>query len=144
LKKKDNQLQVCPNCLAPTTGFSLFAMNFNEIDEAKKSAALTSSKAADKRGRKRKNSVVSQDEGSVKSIKTSKGSKPRKNSTTAADSKEPKEGSDLRTGRWTGEEMAFCDMLIICFKDGLLPVAEGTKLNDFLASVLKSKQSRHY
>lgn len=115
-------------------------MNFNEIDEAKKSAALASSKSAEKRGRKRKNSVISQDDGDSQSTKSSKLTKARKSSTS--DSNDAKEGNDLRTGRWTGEEMAFCDKLIMCFKNGLLPVAEGTKLNDFLASVLKSKQSR--
>lgn len=50
--------------------------------------------------------------------------------------------SDWRTGRWTPEEMVFCDKLIESFKAGDLPVANGVKLNDFLATMLKSKQSR--
>lgn len=50
--------------------------------------------------------------------------------------------SDWRIGRWTPEEMAFCDTLIESFKAGELPVANGVKLNDFLATMLKSKQSR--
>eukprot|EP00557_Chaetoceros_sp_GSL56_P014671 CAMPEP_0176477190 /NCGR_PEP_ID=MMETSP0200_2-20121128/479_1 /TAXON_ID=947934 /ORGANISM="Chaetoceros sp., Strain GSL56" /LENGTH=692 /DNA_ID=CAMNT_0017872961 /DNA_START=230 /DNA_END=2305 /DNA_ORIENTATION=+ len=50
--------------------------------------------------------------------------------------------SDWRTGRWTPDEMAFCDKLIEEFKAGDLPVANGVKLNDFLATMLKSKQSR--
>lgn len=49
---------------------------------------------------------------------------------------------DCRTGRWTVDEMAFCDKLIDTFKTGDLPIAEGVKLNDFLAAMLKSKQSR--
>lgn len=38
--------------------------------------------------------------------------------------------------------MSFCDKLIERFKAGELPVPEGVKLNDFLANMLKSKQSR--
>eukprot|EP00551_Chaetoceros_affinis_P011070 CAMPEP_0203664212 /NCGR_PEP_ID=MMETSP0090-20130426/1667_1 /ASSEMBLY_ACC=CAM_ASM_001088 /TAXON_ID=426623 /ORGANISM="Chaetoceros affinis, Strain CCMP159" /LENGTH=781 /DNA_ID=CAMNT_0050527375 /DNA_START=22 /DNA_END=2367 /DNA_ORIENTATION=+ len=137
-RKDDAPLKVCPACGTPTPGFSLYPMNFAEIDEARKSAALAMSKEGEKRSRKRKNSVISQDD-SVES-KQSKGGKVRKQSIT--EQKDGKDSQELRTGRWTLEEMAFCDKLIICFKDGLLPVAEGTKLNDFLASVLRSKQSR--
>jgi hypothetical protein len=114
-------------------------MSFNEIDEAKRSAVLASlSKGKEKRGRKRKNSVISQDDGSVES----KASKPTKTRKQSISEKDGKDNQDLRTGRWTMEEMAFCDKLIFCFKEGLLPAAEGTKLNDFLASILRSKQSR--
>lgn len=49
---------------------------------------------------------------------------------------------DCRTGRWTADEMNFCDRLIDTFKLGNLPLADGVKLNDFLSSMLKSKQSR--
>ena len=47
-----------------------------------------------------------------------------------------------RTGRWTPEEMAYCDKLIAKFQTGELPVTDGIKLNEFLGSMLKSKQSR--
>ena len=50
--------------------------------------------------------------------------------------------SELRTGRWTTEETAYCDRLIQKFILGRLPVSEGIKLNEFLADMLKSKQSR--
>lgn len=50
--------------------------------------------------------------------------------------------NDCRTGRWTSEEMGLCDKLIDRFKAGDLPLLNGVKLNDFLASMLKSKQSR--
>jgi hypothetical protein len=50
--------------------------------------------------------------------------------------------NSCRTGRWTAEEMAFCDILTETFKVGELPVTNGVKLNDFLATMLKSKQSR--
>ena len=47
-----------------------------------------------------------------------------------------------RTGRWTDEELAFRDTIIGHFLDGSLPLSNGLKLNDFLSSILKSKQSR--
>jgi hypothetical protein len=50
--------------------------------------------------------------------------------------------SEKRTGRWTPEEMAYCDMLISKFHAGELPLVDGLKLNDFLSNMLKSKQSR--
>lgn len=71
-------------------------------------------------------------------VKSSKRSKKRKEPGTGADDQD----SSCRTGRWTQEEMAFCDKLIETFKAGELPVTNGVKLNDFLATMLKSKQSR--
>lgn len=115
-------------------------MNFNEIDEARKAAALVLAQKGEKRGRKRKNSVISQDEAVAESKPAGNIAKARKGS--IAETTDAKEGQDLRVGRWTNDEMAFCDKLIQCFKDGSLPVNEGIKLNDFLASILKSKQSR--
>jgi len=50
--------------------------------------------------------------------------------------------SERRTGRWTNEEMAYCDKLIAKFETGELPITDGVKLNEFLGSMLKSKQSR--
>ncbi|KAL7538627.1 hypothetical protein ACHAXR_009430, partial [Thalassiosira sp. AJA248-18] len=47
-----------------------------------------------------------------------------------------------RTGRWTDEELAFRDAIIIHFLEGSLPLSNGLKLNDFLSAMLKSKQSR--
>lgn len=50
--------------------------------------------------------------------------------------------SERRTGRWSTEEMTYCDQLIAKFETGELPVANGVKLNEFLGNILKSKQSR--
>jgi hypothetical protein len=108
-------------------------MNFNEVDEARKVVTETLKNSA-KRGRKRKNSSISLDDASVESPGKGASSKVRK---PIEDSKK-----ECRTGRFTSEEMAFCDLLILLFKEGQLPVDEGTKLNDFLSSMLKSKQSR--
>lgn len=49
---------------------------------------------------------------------------------------------ELRTGRWTEEEMEFCDFLMHAFDRGLLPMAEGVRLNDFLCTMLLCKASR--
>ena len=49
---------------------------------------------------------------------------------------------ELRTGRWTAEETHYCDTLVTKFMAGRLPLPDGIKLNEFLSSMLKSKQSR--
>lgn len=91
-------------------------MTFAEIDQAQAEAA--NSALSDKRGKKRKNATIA-----------------RLNSMEA-------DGSELRIGRWTVEETAYCDKLVEHFEQGALPIPDGIKLNDFLASMLKSKQSR--
>lgn len=90
-------------------------MSFREIDEAERLAtALPTTK---NRGRKRKGGEL--DVGM--------------NGCTL---------SERRTGRWTNEEMALCDRLMAKFTAGELPIADSVKLNEFLGSMLKSKQSR--
>jgi len=89
-------------------------MSFREIDEARRTAAALSSN----KGNNKKRKSESEDFGAGAYI------------------------SDRRTGRWTTEEMAFCDKLMESFATGDLPVADGTKLNEFLGNMLKSKQSR--
>lgn len=91
-------------------------MTFAEIDQAQAEAANSS--LSDKRGKKRKNATISR----LNSMET--------------------DGSELRIGRWTVEETAYCDKLIEHFERGALPIPDGVKLNDFLSSMLKSKQSR--
>eukprot|EP00555_Chaetoceros_dichaeta_P004550 CAMPEP_0198265728 /NCGR_PEP_ID=MMETSP1447-20131203/24267_1 /TAXON_ID=420782 /ORGANISM="Chaetoceros dichaeta, Strain CCMP1751" /LENGTH=662 /DNA_ID=CAMNT_0043955387 /DNA_START=329 /DNA_END=2317 /DNA_ORIENTATION=+ len=90
-------------------------MSFHDIDNAKRLAAST---VNTKRSKKRK------EPGNVDNGSLDRGE------------------SDCRTGRWTTEEMSFCDRLILLFTAGDLPISDGTKLNDFLANMLKSKQSR--
>lgn len=102
----------------------LIPMDFHEIDAAKAAAATMA--PSSKRGKKRKNATIA-----------------RLNPTAGnAVSEETGEDADLRTGRWTTEETRFCDKLIEHFEAGSLPIADGLKLNDFLASMLKSKQAR--
>jgi len=106
-------LAACPQCAKPTTGLVLFPMSFREIDEARKTVSTIAQ--AKNRAKKRK-----------------------------ADDNDDKTSfmSEKRTGRWTPEEMAYCDKLIAKFQAGELPLVDGIKLNDFLSNMLKSKQSR--
>ena len=117
----------------PCTGLQLLPLSFEDIDQALAEAAKTN--LSNKRGKKRQNATVTRLNPCLKTAV---------NDITAGD--EPTsstgESSDLRTGRWTPEEIAYCDKLIEHFSNGSLPIPEKLKLNDFLANMLKSKQSR--
>ena len=47
-----------------------------------------------------------------------------------------------RTGRWSNEEVAFVDALVLAFDLGTLPLPHGIKLNEFLGDMLLCKSSR--
>eukprot|EP00560_Eucampia_antarctica_P002827 CAMPEP_0197837162 /NCGR_PEP_ID=MMETSP1437-20131217/31319_1 /TAXON_ID=49252 ORGANISM="Eucampia antarctica, Strain CCMP1452" /NCGR_SAMPLE_ID=MMETSP1437 /ASSEMBLY_ACC=CAM_ASM_001096 /LENGTH=763 /DNA_ID=CAMNT_0043443979 /DNA_START=50 /DNA_END=2341 /DNA_ORIENTATION=+ len=111
----------CPQCQRPASGIVLYAMNFFEIDSARKTSYAFAQNT--KRGKKRKDSSSGPDQSSSQTI-SEQGE------------------SDCRTGRWTVEETAYCDKLIDKFKEGNLPIVDGTKLNEFLGLMLNSKQSR--
>ena len=49
---------------------------------------------------------------------------------------------NLRQGRWTKEEEDYAQRLIIEFKKGLLPLADGTTLRTFLAQLLNCNSMR--
>jgi hypothetical protein len=105
-------------------------MAFAELDQALVEAAQTN--LSHKRGKKRKNATIARLNANAKeSVETEEKGKTSSGHST-----------ELRTGRWTIEETAYCDKLIQLFEGGLLPLPNGVKLNDFLASMLKSKQSR--
>lgn len=109
-------MELCPLCLVPLRSVILLPMVFDEIDQAQREAAAAT--LSDKRGKKRKNATIAR-------LNAMEG-----------------DGSELRTGRWTTEETAYCDLLIDLFEKGSLPIPDGIKLNDFLSNMLKSKQSR--
>lgn len=135
-------------------------MAFAEIDEARKQAAILG--VSDKRGKKRKNATIArltsngmvmEETGSSTSAVAASGNDVAMSSSatitgdtaagsTTASSSSSSDVSDLRTGRWTIEETEYCDSLISAFEKGMLPLPDGVKLNDFLSSMLKSKQSR--
>mmetsp|Transcript_55786 Transcript_55786/g.64420 ORF Transcript_55786/g.64420 Transcript_55786/m.64420 type:complete len:791 (+) Transcript_55786:97-2469(+) len=128
MKITGNQtLTSCPVCHSPVHSLYLMPMDFSEIDQARIAAANMA--PSSKRGKKRKNATIARLNPS-----NSLGS-------NGADD-QGGDGSDLRTGRWTAEETAYCDKLISAYELGELPISEGLKLNDFLATMLKSKQSR--
>ena len=152
---RGNPLAQCPVCAEPAGALKLMPMAFAEIDEARKQAAILG--VSDKRGKKRKNAtiarltsngMVTEETGSM----TSGNDVATSNTTTLngdmatgstnAISSSSSDVSDLRTGRWTNEETEYCDSLIAAFEKGMLPLPDGVKLNDFLSSMLKSKQSR--
>ena len=120
--QENSPLTNCPACNTSVKTLLLMPMNFDEIDAAKAAAASMSPSA--KRGKKRKNATIA---------------RLNPHTTSVEDSGD---GSDLRTGRWTTEETLYCDVLIENFDEGNLPLSVGVKLNDFLANMLKSKQSR--
>lgn len=100
-------------------------MSFREIDEAQRTvSALPLPPGSLGRGRKRKGGS----ESGLDSV----------NSNSNALSS----FTERRTGRWTNEEMAYCDKLIAKFAGGELPLTDSVKLNEFLGNMLKSKQSR--
>eukprot|EP00535_Pseudo-nitzschia_heimii_P005978 CAMPEP_0197179030 /NCGR_PEP_ID=MMETSP1423-20130617/4109_1 /TAXON_ID=476441 /ORGANISM="Pseudo-nitzschia heimii, Strain UNC1101" /LENGTH=718 /DNA_ID=CAMNT_0042628875 /DNA_START=75 /DNA_END=2231 /DNA_ORIENTATION=+ len=118
--QNEGPLKTCPCCARPSTGLALFAMSFREIDEARKN---NQSLANTNRGKNRKRKGAP---GQLSDIDAANGVYV----------------SDRRTGRWTTEEMAYCDKLISKFESGELPISSGLKLNEFLGNMLKSKQSR--
>jgi hypothetical protein len=121
---ENHSLGECPACHSPVRSIFLMPMNFDEIDAAREMAASTAPSA--KRGKKRKNATLAR-------------LNPGMNNASTEDNGED---ADLRTGRWTPEETLYCDKLIEQFEVGSLPISDGIKLNDFLANMLKSKQSR--
>jgi len=96
-------------------------MSFREIDEARKHSHSLALANRSKNNRKRKGAP-----GQISELDTVNGVYV----------------SDRRTGRWTTEEMTYCDKLIAKFESGELPISSGLKLNEFLGNMLKSKQSR--
>ncbi|KAL9182510.1 hypothetical protein ACHAXT_013162 [Thalassiosira profunda] len=117
----------------------LLPMEFAELDEARRVADLAAKASwrAKEKSRARKKARL---EGGGAS--SSGGSVDSKEMESPPPPSPSSSSSDLRTGRWTTEETAYCDKLIQKFMAGRLPLPEGIKLNEFLSSMLKSKQSR--
>lgn len=53
-----------------------------------------------------------------------------------------KKGPPLRRGKWTPEEEAYANRLILEFKSGLLPLTDGTTLRTFLSKLLNCDPMR--
>lgn len=67
-------------------------------------------------------------------------SAPRASSSGSSSSK--KKGPPLRRGKWTPEEEAYANRLIMEFKSGLLPLTDGTTLRTFLSKLLNCDPMR--
>ena len=130
-------LATCPICQSPFRIIWLMPMSFLEIDEAKAAAAKMA--PSGKRGKRRMDATIARLNPNATLAPSTSGSS---GSAPSTEEKGTGENSDLRTGRWTTEETAYCDQLIDKFEQGHLPIVDGIKLNDFLSSMLKSKQSR--
>jgi len=124
---KNRPITACPSCHTPLNSIYLLPMDFSEIDQAKVAAANMA--PSSKRGKKRKNATIAR-------------LNPSNSLGSSGTDDQSGDGSDLRTGRWTAEETEYCDKLISAYERGELPISEGVKLNDFLSTMLKSKQSR--
>lgn len=66
---------------------------------------------------------------------------PQPTSTSSASSSK-KKGPPLRRGKWTPEEEAYANRLILEFKAGLLPLTDGTTLRTFLSKLLNCDPMR--
>ena len=97
-------------------------MNFLEVDEAKKEAAMAAK--SNKRSRKRKSSFAGGDD------EVSPGKVAKKSIEQDVKSGTEISSQQRRTGRWTSEEVAFCDKLMEKFKTGELPIPDGVKMNE--------------
>lgn len=136
------RIQVCPSCNTRAAGLEIIPLSFVELDRVQRSVSQKvrmmrtngllgenngGGELPQETGKKRSSSELELSEiSSMAAMSTSKCYDP----------------SIPRTGRWTDEELAFRDTIIGLFLEGSLPLSNGLKLNDFLSSILKSKQSR--
>ena len=64
------------------------------------------------------------------------------NTTSSSSGGGKKKGPPLRRGKWTAEEEAYANRLILEFKAGLLPLTDGTTLRTFLSKLLNCDPMR--
>jgi len=151
-------LSYCPCCLsAGATGIEILPLDFDELDlvqrkvseenEAKQRISQFSTQGvppevaaaigtAFKSGMKRPHDEI------IPSVAVSSAPVAATSSSSESSSTKCYDPNSPRTGRWTNEEIAFRDALVAMFLAGNLPLTNGLKLNDFLHTMLKSKQSR--
>jgi hypothetical protein len=79
-------------------------------------------------------------------VSTTTSTTQRTSSTTSSSSAPSgggkKKGPPLRRGKWTPEEEAYANRLILEFKAGLLPLTDGTTLRTFLSKLLNCDPMR--
>jgi len=150
--------ELCPHCSSQVSAISIFPLSFTDIDESSKASrdiGIINSKK--RKGVDLDDSIYSSssdefvfpsadldfDDGcpttTTVEFLASCPSMVKKGRKVSSGNIEE---SGFRTGRWTFDEIAYTDKLITYFKNGKFPIPNGFKLNEFLASMLKSKQSR--
>jgi len=150
---------VCPQCSCRVSAVSIFPLSFADVDEALKSPRTIGNNTS----KKRKSTDLDESIYSASSeellfsssdldlddpcpttatVEFLASCPPMMNKKVRRMSSATLEESGFRTGRWTADEITYTDKLICYFKDGKFPIPNGCKLNEFLASMLKSKQSR--
>ncbi len=140
------RIQVCPSCNTRATGLEIIPLSFVELDRVQKSVSQkvrmmrTNGLLGENNGGVGGGGEASQDTGKKRS--SSELELNEISSMAAMSTSKCYDPSIPRTGRWTDEELAFRDTIIGLFLEGSLPLSNGLKLNDFLSSILKSKQSR--
>lgn len=67
---------------------------------------------------------------------------PSSRASSSGSSGGKKKGPPLRRGKWTPEEEAYANRLIMEFKSGLLPLTDGTTLRTFLSKLLNCDPMR--
>jgi len=94
-------------------------------------------------------SALAAHQAAVQRNKTAVSPKPPLSSSTAnssssgnSSSNKSKKGPALRRGKWTAEEEAYANRLILEFKAGLLPLTDGTTLRTFLSKLLNCDPMR--
>ena len=132
----------CPLCVTGNVmGIQLFPLNFDDLEQAaelRKICAQGATRAAgavSAGGAKRTRDDVDADDSARRTessfLMLSSGA------TMSA-----KDRHHDRTGRWSTEEIAYADQLVIGFDKGVLPLPHGIKLNEFLGDMLLCKSSR--
>jgi len=83
-----------------------------------------------------KNTIVNKNNG------TEAANTGNKSGQQGSSSSNKKKGPPLRRGKWTAEEEAYANRLILEFKAGLLPLTDGTTLRTFLSKLLNCDPMR--
>lgn len=137
------RIKVCPSCNSRAAGLEIIPLSFVELDRVQRSVSQ-------KVRMMRTNGLIGENNGGGEPAPQETGKKRSSSelelselsSMAAMSTSKCYDPSIPRTGRWTDEELAFRDTIIGLFLEGSLPLSNGLKLNDFLSSILKSKQSR--
>lgn len=127
---------LCPICNAGVvTGLQLLPLSFEPLEKAIELKKTGSQPGVSFQGRKHGRDEMSDFYAEAAYLLHS-------NSRSSVSGTKIADHDQLRTGRWTSEEIAFVDFLVSSFDKGTLPLPHGIKLNEFLGDMLLCKSSR--